>query len=143
MKTVAVMAVLVVVGIFGWGIANRLSADALGMGVGLVFGVLAGVPTSLLVLTAGRRSRDEEDEAINQVPRRQLAEHTYGYPPYPQPPPIIVVTGAAAPQYPAAATVDSTGYPVRPALPGPVTGTAPGQRTFKVVGEKEEWLEEW
>lgn len=41
--------------------AVRLSADALGMAVGLVFGVLAGVPTALLVLGTDRRYRPDDD----------------------------------------------------------------------------------
>ena len=55
MKQIAVVTVLMVGGILAWLFASRLSADALGMAVGLLFGVLAGVPTALLVLASGRR----------------------------------------------------------------------------------------
>jgi hypothetical protein len=142
MKKLAVVLVLILLGVLVWSIGNRLSADAIGMGVGLVFGVLAGVPTALLVMTAGRR-RDERDEEETMAQRRHLPQHAYGYPSYPQQPPVIVLAAPAAPQYAAAQTVDSVGYPVRPALPGPGANGAPGGRAFKVVGEKEEWLEEW
>ena len=50
MKQLAVLTLLVICGVMAWLFASRLSADALGMAVGLVFGVLAGVPTALLVL---------------------------------------------------------------------------------------------
>jgi hypothetical protein len=142
MKKLAVVVVLILGGALVWSIGNRLSADAIGMGVGLLFGVLAGVPTALLVMAAGRR-RAERDEEERFAQRRQVPQHAYGYPPYPQQPPIIVLAAPAAPQYPASQTVDSVGYPVRPALPGPGANGAPGGRAFKVVGEKEEWLDEW
>ena len=55
MKTAVVVAVVLVIGVFAWSIANRLSADAIGMAVGLGFGVLAGIPAALLVFVASRR----------------------------------------------------------------------------------------
>ena len=42
MKQLAVLTLLVICGGMAWLFASRLSADALGMAVGLVFGVLAG-----------------------------------------------------------------------------------------------------
>ena len=44
---------------FAWRISELLSPDAIGMAIGLTFGVLAGVPTAALVLLA--RRRDDED----------------------------------------------------------------------------------
>ena len=55
MKQLAVLTLLLIAGLLAWLFASRLSADALGMAVGLIFGVLAGVPAALLVLAANRR----------------------------------------------------------------------------------------
>ena len=162
MKQLAVLTLLIVGGLLAWLFASRLSADALGMAVGLVFGVLAGVLTALLVLAANRRRRaeDDDDEEEEDDPRGRYGspqgyQHALPY----QPPVVVVTAPQAAPQqwpgqqWAGQQTVDSVGYPVgygsgygaRPALPGP---NAPGVnsgsgRTFKVVGEKEEWLDEW
>ena len=57
MKQLAVVTALMIAGVLAWLFASRLSADALGMAVGLLFGVLAGVPTALLVLASSRRRR--------------------------------------------------------------------------------------
>lgn len=143
MKQLAVLTLLLICGLLAWLFASRLSADALGMAVGLIFGVLAGVPSALLVLAANRRhGRDDDDEEENEGVRGRFGppnSNPYGYQP-----PVIVVTSpqAAQPQWPGPPTVDSVGYPVRQALPGPATQSG-GGRMFKVVGEKEEWLDEW
>lgn len=146
MKQLAVLTLLVVAGLLAWLFASRLSADALGMAVGLVFGVLAGVPAALLVLAAGRRRRAEDDEEGEDDMRGRYG-HPQGYPHAFQPPVVVVTAPQAAPQqWAGPQTVDSVGYPVgypvRQALPGPNVPGVNG-RTFKVVGEKEEWLEEW
>jgi hypothetical protein len=142
MKQLAALTLLIIGGFLAWLFASRLSADALGMAVGLVFGVLAGVPTALLVLAANRRrSVDDDDEEEEPTPRYGM---THGAPAFPYQPPVIVVTSPqAAGQWPGPPTVDSVGYPVRGALPGPGAASAPRDRVFKVVGEKEEWLDEW
>lgn len=51
--------VLVFAGIVAWRIGERLSSDAISMGLGLLFGILAGVPTALLVMLGGRRSEPQ------------------------------------------------------------------------------------
>jgi hypothetical protein len=53
MKLITVVALLVV-GLGGYGLGQALSSDAVAMAVGVLFGMLAGIPTSLLMLT-GRR----------------------------------------------------------------------------------------
>ncbi|MCB0056780.1 MAG: hypothetical protein KDE45_07145, partial [Caldilineaceae bacterium] len=53
---------LVMAGVFAFVVGSRLSADAVGMAIGVLFGVLAGIPTALLVLASGRRRRAEEEE---------------------------------------------------------------------------------
>lgn len=148
MKKLVALILLVILGVFVWSIASRLSADALGMAVGLSFGALAGIPTALLVLAASRRGgarHDDDDEEEAQWDQRRLPAHPYGQP-HPYQSPVIVLAApqqAPAPQpwpYP---TVDSVGYPARQALPGPGAPAAQGGRAFKVVGEKEEWIDEF
>lgn len=147
MKQWIVVAGLVAMGAGAWFVANRLSSDAIGMIVGLLFGILAGVPPALLVLVASRRRREPEEDA----PRGRG-----GYPALPQPP-VIVVTGGAPQQlgangrYPGAygsgygagygAGYEVIDYPAaqgRAALPGPTQGGRP----FRLVGEQDGWVED-
>jgi hypothetical protein len=149
MKQLAVVTVLVVGGVLAWVLGSRLSADALGMAVGLLFGVLAGIPAALLVMVSGRRRQDEEPDFDEEDERGAYGLARGGAQPYPYQPPVIVLAApqAAPPpswgQQPQAQTVDSVGYPVRQALPGPGAPGAPGGRVFRVVGEKEEMLDDW
>lgn len=145
MRKVAVVSIIVVVGILVWAIGSRLSADAVGMAVGMTFGVLAGVPTALLVMAGGRRHSDteEQEEEMEHWAPQRLAQGGYGYPPPYQPPVIVLAAPQAQAPWSSGSTVDSVGYPVRQALPGPGAPNAPGGRAFKVVGEKEEWVDEW
>ena len=46
-----------------WRFAMSLSSDALGMAVGVVFGILAGIPTALLVLASQRRREPDKDDS--------------------------------------------------------------------------------
>lgn len=146
------LAALIFVGIAAWRIAGQLSADALGMAVGVLFGVMAGIPAALLVMASGRRRAVEEEDAPTR--RRQqpqnMPQHPgyyggYGPAPYAPQPPVIVLAGPGMgqPGYP-------QGYPQgygdpyaqqrMRALPAP---EAVDVRQFKVVGEKEEWVDEW
>lgn len=85
MKRTIFLAGLIFAGVLAWRIGNSLSADALGMAVGILFGMLAGMPAALLVLVAQRRSLDEEQE---EPTRQQISPY------YPQhQPPVIIVTG--------------------------------------------------
>lgn len=63
------LAVVVVLGFLAWQVGATLSTDAVGMGIGLVFGVLAGVPAALLVVATGR-PRDDGDGGY-EAGRRQ------------------------------------------------------------------------
>ncbi len=62
MRRFVLLALLVGVGVMTWRLGSALSSDALGMAVGVVFGVLAGIPTALLVLATNSRRRAQEDE---------------------------------------------------------------------------------
>jgi hypothetical protein len=133
MKFYLALAGLVFVGIAAWRIGDSLSADALGMAVGILFGIIAGLPAALLVLAASRRRDVDGDEARE---RRRNGVAGYG-PGYPQPP-VIVLAGGMAPQQ---GYGDPFQQQARFALPAPRETV--DVRQFKVVGEKEEWVDEW
>lgn len=79
MKRYVALVILVAVGVGTWQIGSKLSADAIGMAVGVIFGVMAGIPTALLLLVH-ERSRTSY----------QPAEP----PPAPPPaPPVIILSG--------------------------------------------------
>jgi hypothetical protein len=146
------LAALIFVGIAAWRIAGQLSADAIGMAVGVLFGVMAGVPMALMVMASGRRRAAEEEESTSR--RRQQPQHTAQHPPYynggygpgyaPQPPVIVLAgPGMGQPGYPQGYPQgygDPYGQQRMRALPAP---EAVDVRQFKVVGEKEEWIDEW
>jgi hypothetical protein len=141
MKAVVTLLFLTFVGLAAWELSSSLSSDAVGMAVGVIFGILAGIPTALLVLAGGRRrGRGRQDAAQGRG---------YGYPAaYQHPPfanganpPVIVITapGPVAPN--GMPSAQASGYPAYDAA---ALGGAPrSERRFKVVGESEEWIEEW
>ena len=97
----AALAFLMFVGVATWIIGSKLSADAIGMGVGVVFGALAGIPTALLLLASQRRSNDVQP----------------GPPPAPRnAPPVIIVAGGTRQSLPYDPYGGRQGY--APALPG-------------------------
>ena len=103
MKRLLVFGLVFFLGLGAWRLASSLSSDALGMAVGMVFGVLAGIPTALLVLATGRQLAERgEEEALSAGRSRQT-------PAYPFQPPVIVVTGQSGqpPQQPARLQGDS------------------------------------
>ncbi|MFN8465460.1 MAG: hypothetical protein U0X20_07915 [Caldilineaceae bacterium] len=148
MKQLSIVIALLVAGMLAWLFASRLSSDALGMAVGLLFGILAGIPTALLVLAEGQRRRelDDEDERCERYKNRQV-NGLY------QPPVIVLAAPAAAPQPPVAAQPGSyyyrevgpgqyvkvyTDQPAQPAQPA-----SHGERKFKVVGERDDYIDQW
>ena len=74
MKLLAFIGGCIALGAGAWGVASVMSSDAIGMIIGLLFGILAGVPPVLLVLVAARR---------------QQAQHDPYYTPRPAPPPTV------------------------------------------------------
>ena len=128
------LALLVFVGTAGWRIGNALSPDALSMAVGVLFGVMAGVPTSILIMASSRRRNVEEASTRD----RQAASMQHYFPQHaqqymPQQPPIIVVAGPPG-----------FGNALQPAPAH--SGWLPQERParhFTVVGEREEVLEDW
>ena len=77
------LAALIFVGIGAWRIAGQLSADALGMGVGVLFGVMAGVPMALMVMASGRRRAVEEEEVYAPSPPTATALQAMAQQPHP------------------------------------------------------------
>ncbi len=139
MKKIALLLVVAFVAAGGWSIGSRLSSDALGMGVGILLGVLAGLPTALLVIAAGQRGGRERDEPDFPMDRDG------GYGGYgrfqPQAPVIVLANPGYAPQ---GMAPQQQGYDPRYALSAPQEmNMPPAQRRFKVVGEQEEWVDEW
>ncbi len=129
------LGLLVFIGTAGWRIGDALSPDALSMAVGVLFGVMAGVPAALLVMAGSRRAvREERGDEGRTRQQGQVAPYTAGWPvPYAQQPPVIVVAGpqGMAGQAPAASMRPEWFSPEAPA------------RHFTVVGEREQLVEEW
>lgn len=129
------VAALIVVGVAAWRVTDGMSSDAISMAVGVLFGVIAGLPAALLVMASGRRARDEERDDPR---RRQAQQHPAYYGPgYAQPPVIVLAQPGMQQAQGYGSHYDHRG---RPALPAPA---AVDVRQFKVVGEKEEWVDEW
>ncbi len=130
---------LVIFAFMCWRLATSLSSDAMAMGVGVVFGLLAAVPSVLLVLASQRRQsrrEDDDDDDYRSYGQRQSL---------PYQPPIIVL---AAPVGDKPQTVNNTYNDNRQVHVG---STMPlladrerevqaqrGGRVFRVVGEREE-----
>lgn len=151
MKQAIVVLGLCVAGIVAWLLGSRLSSDALGMAVGVVFGVLAGIPSALLVLASGRVRNSHDDEDDYEDIRREAAAYYKGIgQPFPYQPPVIVL---AAPREQQPQTVNNNTYNDNRSVTIHAGAQAMplladrerevqaqrGGRVFRVVGEREEW----
>lgn len=145
MRQIFVVGALVTGGVLAWRIGDTLSSDAISMGLGIFFGMLAGLPAALIVMAASRR-RDYVEQGPSSG--RRGGEPMYsgnnpygGYAGYSGQPPVIVVTAPnALPQGQGdlrAQQAATLGLPMWPA-----GGPRPA-RQFHVVGEREELVEEW
>lgn len=72
MKHILALCAFILVGTVGWQLGGRLSSDAIGMALGILFGIMAMVPLVLMAFAMRNGERYEDPE-----PRRQ-------------PPPVIV-----------------------------------------------------
>jgi len=61
MKLIAAVLVWVVLCVGAWSIGSVLSSDAIGMVLGLLFGILVPLPGCFLVLVAARRQQARRD----------------------------------------------------------------------------------
>ncbi len=100
-------------------IGQRMSTDAMAVVIGVIFGVAASIPTSLLIIAASRRPAAD----------RTMAERT-GFERY-VPPVIVLSPGAQPPNWP-------------PVLPSAPPLTPPTERRFRIVGDDGslKWLDE-
>lgn len=134
MKKFLLLAILIFVAVIAWRIGEKLSSDAISMGIGVLFGVIAGVPTALILIISSRGRRDYAD-----TPAHERSAHPH-YPQLAAQPPVIVVTGHGLPAQSAAQQPGYGGYPAQ----GQQNWDQPRpERKFKVVGEQEGWVEDW
>jgi hypothetical protein len=97
-------------------VGSRMSAEAMAVVVGVVCGVAAGIPTSVLLLLAmSRRDRQRYD------PQQRAAQHGGS-------PPVVVIQGGAPQALPPG---QYAGY-----WPAVTPGMA-AERQFQVVGDEE------
>lgn len=130
MKAITGIAAIAFVGAIGWRMGDSLSTDALGMAVGMLFGVLAGIPTALILLASQRREEDLRQRKEEQPQRLQIAQ---------QPPAHIVnhyyyhapTVLQNAPQRHRRAEVEA-----RHQLTGPAS-EVPAPRQFRIIGATE------
>lgn len=101
MKLFAVLAGCVLATILFVFMLSHLSSDALGLAVGVVFGVLAGIPSALLVLASSRRNQrpydvDDYKEDYHTIERFDQRQGERELQPYPYQPPVIVLAAPLA-----------------------------------------------
>lgn len=155
MKRLLILCALVFVGVLGWRVGSAMSSDAIGIAVGVVFGVLASIPAALLMLVAGRRNERRQEWEGNGDGQRGRSGHPQprGQGQYDGYPPVVIMTPPSMPMPQGQANPYASYYGNQNggylpqgnqmALPGPNGGQVPSQRQFRVVGEEEEWVEEW
>ncbi len=108
--TVALIAFAVTLAVI---IGKRMSSDAMAVVIGVACGVLASIPTSLLIVAvSGRRGE------------REVVQHRRGdYPPV-----VIVNPGNSQPRY------------LQPPFPAPMM--QPQERQFRVIGDEDVVLDD-
>jgi len=57
----------------GWQLGGRLSTDALGMALGVLFGVMAGIPMALIAIAADRNRRVRVDH-VHHIETSETAQ---------------------------------------------------------------------
>ena len=92
----------------------RMSADAMAVVIGIIFGLLASIPTSLMLVWS-LRQRDRQLEAQFGQGRAMAGQY----------PPVVVVNGQG-----------TQGLGAPPPPPVTVGTGASGSRSFKVIGQE-------
>ena len=62
---------LLLVVIAGWKLGENLSADALGMALGVIFGLMAAIPAALIAGSAQRVRHDHYHHRATETPQEQ------------------------------------------------------------------------
>ncbi|HEY66483.1 MAG TPA: hypothetical protein G4O02_18180 [Caldilineae bacterium] len=91
-------------------IGQRMSTDAMAVVIGVIFGVVASIPTSLLIMAASRRSSQDHSTMSPSYPDRYF-------------PPVIIVNP------------NELGTRWAPSAPGPESLPPPSHRRFRIVGD--------
>jgi len=84
MKHLPAAIFLIVVAIVGWKIGSVLSRDALSMALGVIFGMMAGIPAALIAVSLKRQVPTEQ-------PSNQQGERPLLPAPVPAPRPKIII----------------------------------------------------
>jgi hypothetical protein len=127
MKRLLLLVMVAFVALIGWRISESISSDALGLAIGVVFGVLAGLPTALLVLASNRRRQSDEVAQRNPQPYGQVG---YG----PQAPVIVLASPGMHPQH---LLAEPTGAEAPPTTQSPWP-EGRRERQFQFIGEEQE-----
>ncbi len=128
MKRIVLLGVVAFIAMVAWRFSELISSDALGLAIGVVFGVLAGLPTALLVLASNRRREsDKEDQQRGQHPMGQMG---YG----PQAPVIVL---ASPGMYPQQALADPAAAQAPPDAQHPWPDSH-RERDFQFIGGEQE-----
>ena len=84
MKHLPAAIFLIVVAIVGWKIGSVLSRDALSMALGVIFGMMAGIPAALIAVSLKRQVPAEQ-------PSNQQGERPLRPAPVPAPRPKLII----------------------------------------------------
>lgn len=76
MKNLIILCLVIAVAILLEQTIERINTEALAMAIGVLFGILAGIPTSLLMLA----SANKHPQPTSEQPRIEIHNHHYGQP---------------------------------------------------------------
>jgi hypothetical protein len=139
MRKLVIVGCLLFVAVAAWRIGERLSPDAIGMAIGVLFGILAGIPTALLVLASSRRRGEADEEPRMGGRQRGALAYGYEHPMLPQQSPVIILAGNGAPMQ-MMPQQEQDGHKRQPshALPGPTLEPMQRQWESRIIGGSDE-----
>jgi len=147
-KQIVTLVLLGLGGFVAWRIGESLSSDAISMGLGIFFGMVAGIPASILVLAASRRRDYLED-----VPQARRMNEGAGS--YTNQPPVIVLAGMGGLPQQAGMSAHGASGANGAMSPWLLPNNAQNMmeesawsrprpaREYRIVGERDEVIEEW